>query len=241
MANPVTLIVAAIFLLIILIVSIRYRKIFILKYLKIFKGKYSYEYLARYKHYFIRSPYQYCFREEFIQHLRIILNKDKVYPTHHSEKDILFEDMPYSTGIKPFMRQRSRPDCVNTFKYADPGFVIKALGYQEEKFGEKVTAVYYFMNDIFFMGEYIFKHSSSKLREKILEDYMSMAPGIQDQFYIHNSRERIIHFHDNGFAINIKYISREDPVVMENLQNYFNGISNWKIVISDYQEMASLI
>ncbi len=129
-------------------------------------GQFSFEFYHLYKKYFVRSPYQYCFRDEFITHLLFILSKKDEIPSYKSAKDIYFENTPYFINYKDFLKKKGKPYCFNAFAFNEPDFIIKALGYQAIIAGSKAILVFYFMNDSFFMGEYIFKNPKNEYKSK---------------------------------------------------------------------------
>jgi hypothetical protein len=43
----------------------------------------------------VRSPFQYCFRDDFVAHLLYVLSKQEELPSYKSRQEIYFEKTPY--------------------------------------------------------------------------------------------------------------------------------------------------
>jgi hypothetical protein len=142
----------------------RYSKFLLLIIIKMIYGKYSYMYMTTYKIAFIKSPFQYCFRDEFFSHVLFILDKKEEVPKFKTHFPINFENQPFFTSYKKFLKEKGKPYCLNAFSFVDPHFEIKVLGYQDKAASKKSITAYYFFNDMFFMGEYIFKETSKEIK-----------------------------------------------------------------------------
>lgn len=216
-------------LLLLLVLGIYFRKAIHLFFISIVYGKYSYDFLKTYKGYFIRSPFQYCFRDDFVSHLLYVLAKKDDVPSYKSYQDISFENTCYFIDYKTFVKQRGEPFCFNAFRLQNPDCEIKAIGYQSMVNGSKAVKVFYFMNDSFFMGEYIFKNPKSMIKSALLAHFLNNESVPVDNFYIENSRERIIHYMDTGFTVDIKYLSKENKEIIDNLNEYYTKITAFRI------------
>ena len=218
-------------IILLIILAVRFRRRLALLIIRMVYGHYSFEFLSTYKRYYIRAPFQYCFRDEFISHLLLILSKKADIPSYTSLKEIYFENTPYFIGYKEFWKTKGKPDCFNAFLFEELDFEIKAVGYQEIIAGSKATTLFYFMDDVFFMGEYIFKNPKTDIHSSFKEHFLTAGDIPGDNFYIEHSGNRIIHYHDNGFSIDIKYLSREDAQIMKNLQGYHEILTGKKLQV----------
>jgi len=214
-----------------LILAYRFRKVMYLILIRMAYGHYSYEFLHTYKKYFIRSPFQYCFRDDFITHLLLILSKKKDIPSFKSSKEISFENTPYFIRYKDFLKEKGNPYCFNAFVFYQLDFEIKAVGYQTTIAGSKAIILFYFMNDSFFMGEYIFKNPKTNIKASLIDHFLNIHELSEDNFYIENSKNRIIHFQNTGFTVDIKYLNKEDKVIIDNLKGYCNYVTGKKTVM----------
>jgi hypothetical protein len=100
------------------------------------------------------------------------------------------------------------------------------LGYKEVVFNERAIAAYYFIDNVFFMGEYIFKDTSEEIGEKCIRPYLENGTELEDNFYVENTHDRIIHFQNNGFNIDIKYLTREDDNIIGVLKEYHDTMTS---------------
>jgi hypothetical protein len=215
---------------ILIVLGFRLRKAIILTFLKIIYGRYSYEFLSTYKRFFVRSPFQYCFRDDFIAHLLFVLSKKEEIPSYKSPKEIYFENTPYFINYKEFLKKKGTPYCFNAFLFHQFDFEIKTLGYQENIAGSKAITLFYFMNDVFFMGEYIFKNPRTDIKSSLVNHFLGSTEVTGDNFYIENTRNRIIHYQDTGFTVDIKYLNKEDESIINNLSGYYNLVKGNKPV-----------
>ena len=216
---------------ILLILAYRYRKNLKLAFIGGVYGKYSYEYLSTHKKFYIKSPFQYCFKDDFIAHILYVLTKKDNVPTFKSAQEISFEKVPYQTKYKDFLKERGTPYCFNAFYFNHMNFEIKALGYQSHIAGSKAVIVFYFMNDSFFLGEYIFKNPKTNVKASITAHFLGTGELKEENFYIENTKNRIIHFHNTGFTVDVKFLDRENEVIINNLNEYYNFITGKKLSV----------
>lgn len=215
-------------LLFVLFLLFFFRRWIRLTLLKLVYGEYSFEFISTYKSYYIKSPFQYCFKDEFLTHILYVLTKKEDIPTFKSQQDINFEGTPYFINYKSFLKKKGNPYCFNAYYFDNVGFEIQALGYRSTIAGSKAVIIYYFMNDSFFMGEYIFKNPKTNIKNTLAEQYLEKRELTEDNFYIENTKNRIIHFHNTGFTVDIKFLNREDPNIINNLTEYFSFFSGKK-------------
>jgi hypothetical protein len=221
MNNENYIILAAVIILI-LIVGFLFRKRMKLLIVRMIYGPFSYEYLDIHKRFFIKSPYHYCFRDEFLTHLLNILFQKDGIPEYQSDHNISFDDISQSMSYKKFIQLKGDPYCFNAFKSDQPGFEIKALGYRSLVGGSKAIKVYYFMNDSFFMGEYYFKNPKTDIKAGISKIFLNNVGPAEDSFYIRNSKDRIILYKGSGNKVDIKYLNLESQAIISNLKNYYD-------------------
>lgn len=212
-----------------IILAYRFRKTLKLALVGGVYGKYSYEYLSTYKRFYIKSPFQYCIKDDFIAHIIYMLAKKENVPTFKSQHEIHFEKTPYFTRYRDFLKERGNPYCFNAFHFNQVGFEIKALGYKSTIAGSKAVLIFYFLNDSFFMGEYIFKKPKTDIKANIAGLFLETNDLEEDNFYIENTKNRIIHFHNSGFTVDVKFLNREDEAVINKLTEYYNLVTGKKL------------
>jgi hypothetical protein len=224
------LVICIIILIILIILGVSFRRGIILTLIRVIYGRFSYEFFHFYKKYFIRSPYQYCFRDELIAHLLFMVSK-KESPSFKSSKEIYFENTPYYISYKDFLKKKGNPYCFNAFAFSQPDFVIKAIGYQATIAGSKAILVFYFMDDSFFMGEYIFKNPKNDIKASLIDFFLEKKDIPGDNFYIENGEDRLIHFQDTGFTVDIKYLNMENKTIIQKLNHYYDKITGKKLIV----------
>ena len=208
-----------------------FRKTIALTITRMIYGQFSFEFYHLYKKYYVRSPYQYCFRDEFIAHLLLVISKKSNLPSFKSDKDIYFENTPYFINYNDLLKKKGVPHCFNAFAFNEPDFVIKAVGYHASVAGSKAVLVFYFMNESFFMGEYIFKNPKNNVKASLMDHFIGMEDISADNFYIESSKDRIIHFQDTGFTIDIKYLTMENQGIIETLEEYYSKVTGKKTIV----------
>ena len=213
-----------------IILAVFFRKPIFLALIRMIYGQFSYEFVHIYKRYFVRSPHQYCFRDEFISHLLFVVSRKEEIPSFKSGEEIYFENTPYFIDYKDFLKKKGSPYCFNVFAFHQPDFIIKALGYQAMVAGSKAILVFYFMNDSFFMGEYIFRNPKIDIKASLTDHFLQKKEISGDNFYIENTKNRIIHYQDTGFTIDIKYLNMENQVIVENLKLYYTKVTGKSLV-----------
>jgi hypothetical protein len=229
--NHIGILVTLSAIILLVLIAVFFRKTITLAAIRMIYGQFSYEFYHLYKKYYVRSPLQYCFRDEFISHLLFVISKKNELPSFKTTKDIYFENTPYLINFKDFLNKKGKPYCFNAFAFSEPDFVVKALGYQAIISGSKAVLVFYFMNDTFFMGEYIFKNPKNDIKESLMKHFVGTGDIPADNFYIENSGDRIIHYQDTGFTIDIKYLTRENKLILDTLNQYFIKVTGKKSIV----------
>jgi hypothetical protein len=88
--------------------------------------------------------------------------------------------------------------------------------------------LYYFMNNIFFMGEFTFNNSSDATHDKLLamlaSKYNIDKSGAKETFYIRDNEESLIYFDDNGFSTSIQYTNLRKSYVYDVWNAYFKNV-----------------
>jgi hypothetical protein len=84
------------------------------------------------------------------------------------------------------------------------------------------------MNDSFFIGEYIFKNPKTDIKSSLVNHFLGQTEIQGDNFYIENTLNRIIHYEDTGFTVDIKYLNKEDESIIHNLKGYYELVTGKK-------------
>ncbi len=190
--------------------------------LKIFYSKYNYRYINVYKKYTNRSPHGYCIKDEFIYHILVFNDRDEKFEKYSTVKEIKFGDVEYFTTYQEIKKQKGKPYCFNSY-YLNNKYDIKILGYRDSMYNTTIRVLYYFIDDEFFMGEYVFKGTladrAKRISKIIHEKYLGRKTEANEKFYIDGPYDSTIHFTDTGFSLIIKYFSNGDKYIKAKLDD----------------------
>lgn len=192
-------------------------------------GKRSSKYIKKFKKRFNVSPFPYCMKEDIIFKFLMFYNNDKKAGKYDTGKNIQFGETSFFSEYSEFIKGKKNPICFNAEMMGESQ-EVKALGYTKQVFNTSLKALFYFLDDTFFMGEYILKDLEPDKKntiQKILKDnYELDETPTGSRFYISNTLNRKIYYFDNGFSVSIKYISLENEkinkVLFEYYDNYFS-------------------
>ncbi len=109
-------------LVLLIILAYRFKKSINLALIRVIYGQYSSEFFLTFKKFYVRSPFQYCFRDDFIAHLLLMLFKKEGIPSYKSSREIYFESTPYFINYKEFLKKKGNPYCFNAFLFNHSGF-----------------------------------------------------------------------------------------------------------------------
>ena len=214
-----TLIIVAV-LLISLFLYLLFRKLIILISIELLKGRYSYEYLSAFKKFFMRSPFQYGFDDEFIQKVLSLVEEKGKSPVFKTSVKINFGEYEFGSKMKKLLKQNGDPDYFSAFRVEDPAFEVKVCVYNSFVEGIKATTRYYYINDEFLMGEYVFKNVRSPIKQHISAKYLNNGEIVPDKFLILNSRKNFIQYNNTAFTIDIQYIDIGNSHLLEKISGY---------------------
>lgn len=220
-----TLIVSGAIILFIIILLIANHKIISLFFIKFFFGKYSYKYTAYHKAKFIKNPHPPCIKDDLMNHCVRFVEFDTNASNFETNQIIQFGGFEFYTSFK-VINGKEKADCFSIYKL-DNNIIAKAVGFKKEVFGNDIREVYFFINDVFFMGEYAFSDVSRMNNDKLVQ-MLKTKYGIQkeitsDTFYIQDKNKSIIFFENNGFNISIKYINLTEPIINQAWESFFKN------------------
>jgi hypothetical protein len=213
--------------LILLFVSLFFKTIFEhlrLYYIIFVHGKYSYEFLQFFSVRNLRNPHSSCISDEIRQHF-ISFFKENFSESVHFQTvvPIDFEDTQFLLDFKKILRKNGKPNGINISK--EEGSYIKVLGYYDQIENVKMRSLYFFHDDIFVMGEYIFASLTPKLPGEVTNTLSNKyLDGIEikgDTYFIKDLAGNQILYKDNGFTVSIKYICTGDKHTFETLTHHF--------------------
>jgi len=233
----------ALFLIVLALVLLKNRMFKFLKrwYILAIHGRYSFEYLTFFKENDLRSPVISCIKDEIAMHLMVFFRKLKNSVDFLTTKPIEFDKVPFMIPSQDLLKIKGSPDCMKVEKQGQNRFLV--MGYHETLQGMKMRSMYFFVNDRFIMGEYLFPDIShlnpAGLARTFSVKYLDDHPVENDVFYITDTSGNQLNFENNGFTISIKYLFMGDTgmnTLMSGLFETGNQIPGKNIHKADYEE-----
>ncbi len=216
--------IAVAILVVILIIAVTWPRLKLF-FTRVFRGKYSLAYVSLYRKYYMKSPYTHCIKDEFVFRILSFFEKSKDTKQFKTNKTIQFGETPFFIRHNDFIKTFGKPYCFNTYLIQPSNNTLKIIGYKEQMLNTDMKALYYFIDNTFFMGEYVFKEIthetineiSNLLQKKYLDDKLTEGT---DDFYIEN-KDTMIYFSYTGFALILGYYCRKDTQINNILEEYF--------------------
>ncbi|MFP4470161.1 MAG: hypothetical protein ACLFPE_05735 [Bacteroidales bacterium] len=188
-------------------------------------GKYSARYISVYKMVTGKSPFAYCIKDDFLNHIAAFYQKINSIDSYDTKSAIGFADTPFGTKFKMVLRKNGRPLCVNAHRLGF--FDIKVLGYRETLFNSNTRKHFFFLNNRFFMGEYLFKESGpekiAELARILHKKYLEGIQAKSDNFLIRGANQTYIRFEHSGFYLCVKYLDRSDGEIAGLLDQFWTS------------------
>jgi len=218
------------FVLVIVIIFLRKRVVplFRLWYISLVHGRYSFEFLEFFKENNLRNPHNSCVKDEITLHFMVFFRPLKNAQEYTTNTRIDFDDIPYMISEKKLFKLKGVPDCVNITTFNDAR--VKVVGYNETLQGMKMKSLYYFIDNQFLMGEYVFPEllrvKPVKIKETLSAKYLNKVSLDGDVFYITDNEGNKLCYEYNGFSIGIKYLYLGDTGLTQVLTNLFRNGSD---------------
>ncbi len=191
--------------------------------IRIFRGKYSFEYLEFFKKNDLRNPLNNCIKDEITLHISVFFKRLKGAIDYPTTVPIEFKDVPFLTSYKNLVKEFGTPNCINIARFDKQR--VKVVGYQDTFHQKKMKSLFYFIEDKFFMGEFVFSETRrmdpTQVKEGISEKYLDGVKLEADTLYVEGPLGNILNYHDNGFFASVKYLYRGDSSINEILNNVF--------------------
>lgn len=234
---PLHILIPAAIALILIVVVIRIYPILHIQMAKLLFGKYSSAYLATYKRYTGQSPYAYCIKDDFINHIAGFYKKANSLIEFNSGLEITFLDTAYGSTFKKVHKNNKKQMCVNANRLRE--FDLKVLGYRDIMFTAEMKKYFFFANGRFFLGELTFKNPSENNIRQIIaviaKKYLNGKIPESDTFLIHGSNKASLLCTNNGFHLKISYLNHGIEEVNSQIEAYWTSATQ-KI----FQETPSL-
>jgi len=216
---------------ILFIIIIRIYPLIHIQFSKIIFGKFSSRYIATCKHYTGQSPYAYCIKDDFINHIAGFYKKSKQQQRFDSSKEIIFLDTGFGANFQTIRKAHNKPFCINSNRLEL--FDLKVLGYRDTMFTSEVKKYFYFVDNRFFMGQLTFKNPDAegiqKLVGVIMKKYLDNKKPESDNFIIYGKNHTFLMFEYNGFHVSISYLSRAFEDINKIVDEYWQSSTHKNI------------
>lgn len=207
---PLNVLIPAGIAILLIIVLIRIYPLLHMFFSRLIFGKYSSRYVATCKRYTGQSPYPYCIKDDFINHIAGFYNRNRKCEKYESKREILFLNTPYGSKFKKVLKSFQKPFCINSIRYNT--LDIKVLGYRDHMFNNSIKKYFFFVNDEFVLGQMTFKNPSPENMNEIVavlgKKYLDNHKLSSHNFIIHGSNETSLLCENNGFHFSVSYVSR---------------------------------
>ena len=181
-------------------------------YFSVVYGPYSNKFLAVFKDENIMSPYNSCIDDDILLHFVPFTKKNNNSLEFQTKTTIVFNGIDFSTSSKNLIKSKGEPDSISITTINDTKFMV--VGYNEVVHDLKMKTMYFFLNDQFFMGEFLFSDHLSKEPSNLVKSYSSKylngIPVVNHVFYITDAEGNQLYYEHNGFALSIKYLYKGD-------------------------------
>jgi hypothetical protein len=189
-----------------------------------FAGRYSYKYFFLHKKLYHRNPYAYCIKEDFF---------DRIFPFFHPNKnDLIYKkdrislpnELEIFSNFKALRRKKKNPHCFQAYNIAGVG--IKIAGYRTQLLSRSAKQIFYFIDDIYLMTEFVIKDVD---REEMLRIGDAVCPGCMPEtqksvkFFVETPQQETLFFRDAAFSLNLCLLNKGNPIVNEKISLYLSG------------------
>jgi len=241
-SNMIIVIISAVILIAIIIIFIR-RIQLKLWFSRSHYGKYSYKYVSLFKKYFDKNPYPHAVKYEVIPFLQV-LNKTNLEESI-TDKNIVFQDLEPGKPYIDLFKLKGEPDCFTIQEFKKTKIFV--WGYDNNMYDYYTTVLYFFIDDIFIMGQYNFSRENqnivtndlfNKLKDKYFENGERTD---QKEIIIKDSKGTKIQLFDDGFSFRICLYNPDVPIVKEKLLKKTNNKKQPDINLMNDQETDTLI
>jgi len=200
--------IPAVGLAVILFLIIRFHVPIILFLVKLYYGKYNPRYVKVHKNFTGKSPYAYCIKDDFINHISGYYDKLNPIEIFKSNSEIEFGSLPFASKYRKLLRLKGKPFCVNL--NGNNFFDLKVLGYRDELIGIRIRANFVFIDKRFVMGEYSLKTPDKagieELSSVLQKKYLGTQKTDGENFIIEGANKVSVLFENTGFNLSIKYL-----------------------------------
>jgi hypothetical protein len=217
--------IPAVALVVVIILIIKFHPAIIIFLSRIFNGKYNPKYIQTHKNFTGKSPYGYCIKDDFINHVASFYDKSKPAKVFESKASIEFGSLPFESKYRHLLKQKGKPFCVNLLR--NVFFDLKIFGYRDELIGFNIKAYFHFIDKRFFMGEYTLKtppeNKMEELSAVLQKKYLGELKTNSEKYIIKGANKVLVLFENTGFNLSIKYLHQGKGEVNVKLSEFWDN------------------
>jgi hypothetical protein len=212
-------------LVVVIFIIVRYHPQFIIFFSRIMYGRYHPNYVQTHKNFTGKSPYAYCIKDDFINHISGYFGKSKPTESFKSNLDIEFGSLPFACKYRKLITLKGKPFCANLLR--NEFFDLKIFGYREELIGSKIRTNFYFIDKKFFMGEFSLKTPAQERIEELStvlqKKYLGERKTNSENFIIEGANNVLVLFENTGFHLAIKYFDKDNEDIKPKLDEFWES------------------
>lgn len=193
--------------------------------IRLIYGKYSWEYISFFKENNLRPDVKSCLKDHYISHFLPFSAKVSNPIVYKTKEKIVFSKMPFNTRFKDSEIKKMEPDTYSVYKAGED--LISVYGYLSTAFGKRNKEFYFFLNNHFVMGEFVFAEVQNRNIEpifaKLFEKYRLTNIPERDNFYIVDDFGSKMYILNDGFSLMFTYYNpntRENAELVERWFEY---------------------
>jgi len=202
------------------IVVIIRRKIIIMSLIRMRYGQYSNQFVDKYKSYYKMNPFPHAAKSEMTEYLDFF-NKAQDVTKIQTNIRILFDSLQVGIKVRNIVETVGNPDYFSIRKIGKHS--VKIYGYDVIIFDLKAVALYFLLDDMFFLGEFTIRRDKQSFDFETISKYMKEKYSensdvlLNKSFRIDDQENRSIFIHDDGFAVRLKYFKALENSTLTNL------------------------
>jgi hypothetical protein len=195
-------------------------------------GRYSARYVKTVRKYTGKSPYPYCIKDDFINHIAGFFKQSEHLKHFETEKSISFKNADFGLKFRAFLRKNSTPFCINSIRL--DLFDLKVLGYRDTLFSLEMKKYFFFINGIFILGQITFKNPKPENVEEITaiigKKYLNSVNALPyDNYRISDKQGNSLFCENNGFHLSLSYLSGNHEDSVRLLEAYWENATVIKL------------
>lgn len=191
--------------------------------IQLFFGKYSIQYIDFHRRRNARPDITPCLKDHYLPRFAPFFQKPKDSKLLRTNERISFKDIDFLSSLKSSGILKNVPSCFSSYRIG--GDVLKIFGFYKESHEGKVRENFYFINDLFVMGEFGFPDIQNRDTMPVLNDLFSKyhitETSLKDNFYIEDPQGSLIYLVNTGFSIYIRYFNQDNSELYNRIEKWF--------------------